>query len=412
MASRKKRLTIYVLVVVAIVLVVWVAGMITKKELNVATIPVKRGVFKISLVESGELAALKSVSITAPQVRAVGRLTITRLVEEGTYVKKGDFLVEFDKSEAENILKDNLDNLKIARANLDKAIRNKELQENQLQLDLDRAERNFKEKEFEAPLIRQEAEKELELTRMRVETELAGLGADIEKLEVEVDRAEEKIEDAQKDIENLTVRAPIPGLVVFPEVWKGGQSGKMQEGDQPWPGQTIIDLPDLSTMLVETTVNEVDVSKLKVGQEVEMKLDAYPEPTFRGKVTRIGALAKAKSYDSKIRVFDVEVTLDDHDERLKPGMAAKAEIIIDTIPNSVWVPIESVFEREGKRIVYLAEGRSYRPQVVEVGPRNDIEVTITSGLSGDERICLTDPTRKEEEAVGEQTKKRVPEQPL
>ena len=412
MALRKKRLTIYVLVVVAVVLVVWVAGVITKKELNVATIPVRSGAFKISLVESGELAALKSVSITAPQVRAVGRLTITRLVEEGIYVNKGDFLVEFDKSEAENILEDNLDNLKIARANLDKAVRNKDLQENQLQLDSDRAARNFKEKEFEAPLIRQEAEKELELTRMRVDTELAGLGADIEKLEVEVGRAEEKIEDAQKDIENLTVTAPIPGLVVFPEVWKGGQRGKMQEGDQPWPGQTIIDLPDLSTMLVKATVNEVDVSKLKVGQEVEIKLDAYPEPTFYGKVTKIGALAKAKSYDSKIRVFDVEVTVDDHDDRLKPGMAAKVEIIIDTIPNSIWVPIEAVFDKGGQRIVYLAEGRSYRLQEVEVGPRNDIEVTITSGLSGEERICLTDPTREQEKAVSEETKRGASEQPL
>jgi len=401
MALRKKRLIIYVLVVVAIVLIVWVAAMITKKEMNVATVPVGSGEFRISLVESGELAALNSVSITAPRARAVGRLTITGLVDEGTYVKKGDFLVEFDKSEAENILEDNLDNLKIAQANLDKAIRNKELQENQLQLDLERAERNFKEKEFEAPLIRREAERELELTRMRVDTELAGSGADIEKLEVEVNRAEERIDDARKDIENLTVRAPIPGLVVFPEVWKGGQSGKMQEGDQPWPGQTIIDLPDLSTMLVKTTVNEVDVSKLEVGQKVEVKLDAFPEPTFYGKVTKIGALAKAKSYESKIRIFDVEVTLDNHDERLKPGMAAKAEIIIDTIPDAVWVPIEAVFEKGERRIVYVAEGSRYHPQEVEVGPRDDIEVTITSGLSGGERVCLTDPTKETEESPAE-----------
>ena len=186
----------------------------------------------------------------------------------------------------------------------------------------------------------------------------------------------------------------------------------MQEGDQPWPGQTIIDLPDLSTMLVKATVNEVDVSKLKVGQEVEIKLDAYPEPTFFGKVTKIGALAKAKSYDSKIRVFDVEVTVDDHDDRLKPGMAAKVEIIIDTIPNSIWVPIEAVFDKGGQRIVYLAEGRSYRLQEVKVGPRNDIEVIIASGLSGEERICLTDPTREQEKAVSEETKRGASEQPL
>jgi HlyD family secretion protein len=403
MALKRKRLMIYVLVVVVIVVIIWVASEVTKKELDVATVPVGSGEFRISLVESGELAALNSVSITAPRARAVGRLTITGLVDEGTYVKKGDFLVEFDKSEAQSILEDNLDNLKIARANLDKAVRNKELQGKQLQLDLERAERNFKEKEFEAPLIKQEAEKELELTRMRVETELAGLGTDIKKLEVEVGRAEEKIEDAQKDIENLTVRAPIPGLVVFPEVWKGGQSGKMQEGDQPWPGQTIIDLPDLSTMLVKTTVNEVDVSKLEVGQKVEVKLDAFPEPTFYGKVTKIGALAKAKSYESKIRIFDVEVTLDNYDERLKPGMAARAEIIIDTIPDAVWVPIEAVFEKGERRIVYLARGSSYQPQEVEVGPRNDIEVTITSGLSGGERVCLTDPTKKTEESLGRES---------
>jgi HlyD family secretion protein len=172
--------------------------------------------------------------------------------------------------------------------------------------------------------------------------------------------------------------------------------GKPQVGDTPWPGQDLMELPDLSTMLLKTQVSEVDGDKVKNDQVTYVTLDAFPDTVFRGKVTRVGTIAKKKDYQSDINVFEVEVTLDGADPRLKPGMSAKGEIIAEEIPNSIWLPIESVFEKDGKTVVYVTGGGRPQKKEVRVGKRNDTSIIIKEGLKGDELVCLQDPTQKTE----------------
>lgn len=377
--------------IVALIIVIIIAASIFSGKVDLPTAAAQSGEFVITLTENGELKAQRAVSVVAPRVR--GKMLITKLAPEGSVVKAGDFLIQFDASEQHATLQDNQANLKIAQANLNRALADLELQKQQLELDLEKAERNAKEKAYEAPAIKQEAEKELELARLKKETQLKLLEADIEKLRVEVDRAKDKVTTAQNDLAQMTLKAPIPGLVVYMDIWKGNQMAKVQEGDSPWPGQELINLPDLSAMQVKTSVSEVDVDKLKLGQETNIKLDAYPEPTFHGKVTKISTLARRKDWNSRINVFDVEVTLDSADPKMKPGMSAKADIVVEKIPNSIWVPIEAVFEKEGKTVVYLMGSRSKKVEV-EVGKRSDTHVAITKGLKGGEKVALVDPTQK------------------
>ena len=131
---------------------------------------------------------------------------------------------------------------------------------------------------------------------------------------------------------------------------------------------------------------------------VEITLDAVPGETFTGKVTKKGTLARKKDYNSKINVFDVEVTFQEINAQLKPGMSAACNIIVDRLEDVVSVPLEAVFEKEGKPVVYLKNKKDIE---VVVGRRNDMVIEIVEGLKGDEEICLVDPTLDEQGLPGD-----------
>lgn len=360
---------------------------------TVPTAAVETGPFVISLATNGQLDAKRSMTVSTPRIH--GSLQIVKMVPEGTIVNQGDFLIQFDPTQQETNMRDATAELKIAEANLERAKAQLEMDLKQLDLDYKKAERSFYEKQSEAPIIRKEAELEMDLARMKYDIQKTMLEADIEKTQVEVDKAKEQKDQATRELESMRLTAPIPGLVVYLEIWKGSMMDKVQEGDNPWPGQGLINLPDLSTMIVKTTVSEVDISKVKKDQRCTIQLDAVPGPVFTGAVTDVGTLARPKERGSKINVFDVQIQLDSTDARLKPGMSARADIIIDEFADVLSVPLEAVFEVDDTTIVYAKGGRKIP---VALGARNSSSVVVTSGLKAGDEICLLDPTRKTPEA--------------
>lgn len=383
----------YSLVPIVIIFVVYQIYGYTGSSSPVPTMKVERGQFIVSLAENGRLDALKSVTISAPRIR--GGLQVIKLAKEGSIVEEGDFLIQFDPTEPETRLREAESELKIADANLERARGQFEIDIMQLELDLKKAERIFSEKQSEAPVIRREAELERDLAQLKYKTQGKMLQAEIRKQQVEVDKATESRDRANRDLKKMTVTAPIPGLVVYLEIWKGGTMEKIQEGDAPWGGQGLINLPNLSSLIVETNISEVDVSRIKLDQRVELRLDAVPGPVFEGKISDIGTLAHRKERGSRINVFDVKVLLDSTDDRLKPGMSARVDIIIDIFEDVLSIPIEAVFERDDTTIVYNAGGDMI---VVSLGLRNDNSVIITSGLEEGDEVSLVDPNRDMDDA--------------
>ncbi|MEW6411630.1 MAG: efflux RND transporter periplasmic adaptor subunit [Candidatus Zixiibacteriota bacterium] len=387
----------YIAIVLALILIGYYGvNAIFTKTYDIPTAKVQRGEFLISLNENGTVDATRAMTLSAPRVRG---LQITWLAPEGSTVKEGDPVIKFDASQQIADLADFESTLKINKSALERARQEYTIQEKQLQLDLEKSKRNYDEKKHEAPRVAEEARLEFELAKLNFDAKLEQLKADVEKAEVEVQRASDKVDLARKELAQMTINAPIPGLVVYLEIWKGGSMSKVQEGDSPWPGMGLINLPDLSEMMVETTVSEVDANKVDTGQLVNVVLDAFPNITYRGKVTKKGTLARRKDYNSKINVFDVEVKILDHDDDLKPGMSAAVEIIVDKIPDVVHVPIEAVFEKEGQTVVYLANKDKRQ---VKVGQKNDMQIEIAEGLDGGEEICLIDPTLDEPGLPGEE----------
>lgn len=390
-----KKIFYIFLLIVAIIGGYIIVGAVFTSKVDIPTALALKGEFIISQDANGSVDAKRAYTITTPRIRG---LQITWLAPEGSMVKAGDPIVKFDATQQLADLADYQSSLKIAQTALERSQQEFSIQEKQLNLELKRAERNYDEMKHEAPKLAEEARIELELAQLNSKAKLDQIKSDVSKAELEVQRAQDRVDRAQKEVDEATITTPIQGMIVYLDLWKGGSVSKVQEGDSPWPGQGLINIPDLSEMVVNATVSEVDASKVDSGQKVIVTLDAFPDIRYEGEVIEKSTLARRKEPGSKINVFDVEVAIRSNDSRIKPGMSASCKIIIGNIPDIVSVPLEAVFEKEGETVVYL---ENKKKRVVEVGRRNDMSIQIMSGLEGGEKVCLLDPTLDEQGLPGD-----------
>ena len=399
--------------------------LLKEQSAAVASFPVQHGEFVISLnLKDGELEAIKSEQITSPRVR--GQLKITHLFPEGEVVEVGDLVIEFDRVEFEKEVTEKEHELEAARAELGKTLANQGVEMARQEADIENKENSLRLAELqmekmkfesfvdreEAKLKTRQAELALEQARKKIEAQRIVDEAERTKQELRVADEERAIERASKDLEALSIHAEKPGLVVYERIWKGSRPEKIRVGDEPWGGQTLITLPDLSRMQVKTWVNEVDVDKLEAGNEVLVRLDALPGPVFHGKISNIASLGHEKEGDKNVQVFDILVEIDEEDPRLKPGMTAACEVIVETIPPRapkdeaeieeaeeteaaeipLYIPIDAVFEKGGRTLVYRMQGGQPVEQEVSLGARNEDYVIVEEGLGTNDRVALRDPT--------------------
>jgi len=387
---------------VMMILLIWIFW--PSKQASLPSAPVQSGEFVIDLKVPGKLTAENSVTVTAPPARI--NLQIIDIIPEGTQVKDGDFLIQFDTTELRQQYDDQLAELDLARVNLTKSqasmashmaslISSVESSRASYRL----AELRLDQMKFEADVRVEEGRlslKQAEISLRRSQEEITAQqqidSADVKSLELKVKQAQFDIQKVRTDLDRLRLLAPRNGLVVYKEIWRGGEMSKVKIGDTPWRGAALIELPDLSVMNVETSVSEVDFAKVKPGLPVEVKLDAFPDPTFHGSVVDVALLARTEEGGSQAKVFDVTIRIDGDDPMLRPGMSATVKIIIDKMPDKLWVPIESVFDLGGSMVVYAAVGGSYKERKVALGARNDNFVVIDDGLREGERVALVDPT--------------------
>ena len=214
-----------------------------------------------------------------------------------------------------------------------------------------------------------------------------------------IEEASAKLDLARQQLARCEVRAEVPGIVVYKDVFFGSEQRKPQVGDQVWANQPLIILPDISRMVVETRVRETDIHKVERNQDVAVRVEAYPDLRLSGKVTLVGTLAQEERERRGTKFFSVTVQLDQSEPRLRPGMTARVQIEVEERPRALFVPLEAVFERDGRTIVYLA-GRRPTPRDVVLGPSNADFVVIEKGLTRGERVLLRDPEAAAPELSG------------
>lgn len=217
--------------------------------------------------------------------------------------------------------------------------------------------------------------------------------ANLEKEQAALEGLQEKYQQALHELEKTSIYAPIPGLVIYNEIPSSGKTRKIQVGDAVWSHQGLISLPDISRMLVETQVREIDIHKVELEQEVRVQVDAYPDRTYQGKVHLIGSLAQAdRNLPSGTKYFEVQVLLEESDPRLRPGMTARVDILVDQFDDVVYIPLEGVFEKNNQKVCYAVNRNTAEQRQIEVGKFNNDYIIVQDGLSEGEQIYLQDPT--------------------
>lgn len=404
---KKKNTVIGISAALVLVVILVIIG-IGRSIPAIATFDTEAGEFIMDIRTEGEMQAAKSVTVSVPR-RSRGGVRIASLAEDGAIVKEGDFLVQFDTSEAENRVQDRQNDLENAeaelvstQANIESAM--KQLENNFLiqEYSYEQAKLRYELMKYEAEIKKREQEIEfkkaalsLQQAEEKIESQKVIDAANLSKAELRVKQAQMRLDEAQELLDALTITAPKSGMVVLQKIWSPNGREKVKIGDTPHRGMDIISIPDLSTMLVKTAVNEIDISRVAVGQQVVITLDALPGPVFYGKITSVATLARSEE-GSDMKVFDIEVTVDGSDERLKPGMSALSKIITGTVPDALYIPLEAVFENEDTTVVYI-KGHAFDRQVVKVGKKNSDYIIIEEGLSEGDQVALRDPTLQLEE---------------
>lgn len=356
----------------------------------IPTSAVKRGDVTIKIVESGELRAQDQVTISA-----VTDKQILWLAPEGSWVEEGDTLVIYEsrkyvisKSEAES-------NLQIAESELIKAMSDLEAQ---------RAKEQSARQKFESLMkLSKEGfavESEVEQARLsfiELKSKTRSFEAAVNAARANVQRAERAVDQQDRKLQEGVALAPRAGLVVYAYVGSQDEGKKIEVGMIPFEGMDLMYLPDISSMLVDTQISEVDLSRVKKGMRANIILDAYPDSKFEGEISSIGDLAKRKisritGKATGAKVFDVTIKVKAQDVRLKPGLTATAEIIVNEYQDVLYVPVEGVFLDELEQtIVYVKNHGTIVPRVVELGESNDRVVIIKNGLAEGEEILLSRP---------------------
>ncbi len=387
---------------------------------NVSIGKVQKGTLFLDLYETGEIKTVNSVFITAPHLswRYGGVMKINQLVEDGTEVKKGDTIVSFNPGEVQKAIISAEQRLKISEMTLVKM-------RAQQQSVLEEAEANYKIAElsykiskirfesvdYEADIKKREIKLNLEKSKMaldkareHIENQKKIQKEEIKQKQIQIKLSKTELEEAKQALHKLYVVSPSSGITVLQKNWSTGN--KMKVGDQCWRGSDIAELPDMSHLKAVININEVDVAKMEKGQKVEIKPDAFSEKTFTGKVSSIANLAVSKDRGSKIKVFPVEIILDQTDKNLLPGLTVSCRIIFDKLSDVLYIPLEAIVEEAGESYVFKKKRGGFDKVKVELGRNNNDFIVVKKGLEENDEIALSNPFEKEKEEQNNEKKEK------
>ncbi len=363
----------------------------------------EKGLFEIRLNEAATVSAVNSTTVSAPRLRI--QLQVQWLIEEGTQVEKGDTLLIFDRTELQKEIDDRINELEIAQAGYNKNSARLQAELRNLQSNLVADSTSFLLSElrrertrYESEMVKQEAALQFaqaslsyEKSRANYEAQVGINREELRELELKIENARENLAKSRREFDQLVLTAPDKGMVVFLQVWMGGEPRKIKVGDTPWRGASLIELPDFSRMQVKMEINEVDLNLVSLGDSLDVVLDAWPDRHFEGSVTDIGVLARESENGGTARVFDLSAELVDQDAVLKPGMNARATIFGRRIPDCISLPVEAVQRDEDRWFVWELEGAEFVERDVVVGPTDGDRIVIREGLQAGRRISLVSP---------------------
>ncbi len=429
----KKTVIISSVILFAIVALIVFNKIFSRKDKVNEYAEVKKGQFEIVVTNAGELLAEKSVDIRGPQLGVAdehgqqggggggGRqgggggggfgggghmdmramdFKIQDIVPEGTIVKTGDYIAQLDRSSYENTLKDALETLTtyqnnvqmqildtaVTLTNLRDEIKNQRFAVEEARITLDQSK-------FEPPATKRKAQMDLERQQRALEQLVQSF--QLRKIQNERNLAHEKshlvrqetlVADLQEFLSKFRITAPADGMVIYKKERNGA---KRKSGSTLNPFDMVVaTLPDLSSMLSKMYVSEIEVSKIKTGQKVSITVDAFPTRKYSGSVISVANIGETLP-NSDAKMFEVMIRLDGTDLTLRPGMTSWNKIILNTIDNAVYIPLECV--NAGPDSIPFVYKKNRTRQIVVLGEENDKNVIVKAGLEPGTDIYVVPP---------------------
>jgi multidrug resistance efflux pump len=408
---------------------------VTARDGDEDTVVVRRGKITVVLKESGILKPAQSMTYRSPVPGT--ELEILELAPEGAWVQEGDLLARLDTSDlsrelerARQAARQTAVDVRVAESERESAaddLYSVEHGEKALEVEETRAALRLSEKKLEVqraeynglkPLLEkgyitadelqrsalalEQSEMEtamsrrkLELlsdrtqprTRRRAELQVAQHATALENVRQRLTDAERLVQAFQQTIAACSLYARRPGLVVYEESLSAIPRRKIRVGDRVTQTQGLLTIPELDGLLVETSVRELDVHRVRAGQPATIRVDAYPGRQFTGRVVSVGALARSSAERAfEDRRFDLKIEMDGSSRDLRPDMTARVEILVAERTSTLLLPLRSVRAGRAGADVQVLRGRRVETRSVQTGLTSEFDVEILSGLAEGEQV--------------------------
>jgi HlyD family secretion protein len=357
----------------------------------------------------GEVRPVRSLVVTAPQ--DAGELTIVSLARNGTDVKKGDVVAQFDAITLRRTIMERQSEIRSAQAELKQMQAQARIVDEQQATntmragyDVQRAELGLVETGLMSEVDAERARLALLDAKQRLaEAEAAataarsGAAGDIRARERRIEKVTADLERATNALNALQMVAPADGTVnILPNYRTASPMAQAQEfrpGDRVPPMSPILELPDLTSVFLTARIDEGDRGQLQQGLEATVRADAIPDREYIATVSDVSLLARVdfNSGWPPAKMFDLRLTFKDFDARLRPGMSAVARIPVGRLPDVLLVPAEAVFTVEGRPVVYVERRGDYVLTDIQIIRRGRDQIALAGGVEPGDRVALVQP---------------------
>jgi HlyD family secretion protein len=326
-----------------------------------------------------------------------------RVIDEGTQVAEGDFLMEFDGADFSKRLRSAADQFQRQqeqyqqrRSNFDNQVRDNKLSLEQARADLEKLNNKLNQQaELESALTIAitKIQRDMAQTKVEMLEKQVKLQDESSRLDMQIARSNEghykkQMEDLLDTMDSLIVRAPVSGVVIYKRDFNN--EPKPVVGADVNPMDPVLEIPDLSTMRVKVMVDEIDGGKVRVGQRTRIIVPALQGTTFDGKVIELSAILKQATYDRAQKVAEARVELDPGQDLslLRPGMSASVQLMVGTINQALVIPLAAIQERNGGSFVQVlkADKKDYEWRAIELQTNDELSAVVKSGLEAGEKI--------------------------
>ena len=403
--TRKTYIYLIVAALFLAILAYFFFGKSNKGQQITAT--VKKGNFPIEVTTTGELVAKSSEKIYGPaglrQIQ-IWQVKIQDIIPDGTVVDSGQYVATLDRTEISNKIKDEQTNLEklesqMTKTRLDTSLELRSARDEliNLKFGLEEKKITLEQSKYEPPATIRQVEIDLEKAQRTLDQSEKNYKlrnqkavANMQEVAASYNQAQRKLEQMTDVLKQFNVLAPKAGMVIYKRNWDGNKMG-IGATMNAWEN-IVAELPDLTEMISKTYINEIDISKVKVGQQVQIGIDAFPEKKFTGKVIEVANIGE-QLQNTNAKVYEVRIVVNEFDSILRPAMTTKNKILTSIVDSVLFIPIEAIFNNDSVAFVYKKEGGSVSRQQVIVGQSNENEIIIKAGLNAADEVLLVPPEK-------------------